>query len=433
VINILKFIILIFIFSSCSLGDGGGFWTKEERLKDQLLNFKPLFEKDKLVLNEFNKNFQFLLNKKDLKVNINSKNDNNDGYVLFNGKLEKIQKYNFSKIENFHQLESNLIFSNGNLIFFDNKGTILNFDQNSKLKWKINNYSKNDKKIGPLISMTHNNKNLFVSDNLSNIYAIDLIDGKVIWSKKNSLPFNSTIKFFDNKIFVVDSNNNLNCFSTKDGSLIWQHKTEKSFINSSKKLSIIIKNNIVTFSNSLGDITAIDANNGSLIWQKFTQNSEIYEDIMTLKMSDLVINNESIYFSNNKNQFYSIDANTGITNWIQKINSNIKPSIIGNFIFTISTDGYFFIIEKNTGNILRITNVFNNLKKKKNEKIYPTGFVFNFQNLFISTNKGKLMVIDIKTGKIKNILNVDNDIISRPIVRNQNMYLIKDNSIVRLN
>lgn len=432
-INILKFVILIFIISSCSLGDGGGFWTKEEKLKDQLLNFKPLFEKNKLVLNEFNKNFQFLLNKKDLKLNTNSKNDNNDGYVLFNGKLEKIQKYNFSKIENFHQLDSNLVFSNGNLIFFDNKGTILNFDQNSKLKWKTNNYSKNEKKLGPLISMTHNSKHLFVTDNLSKIYAIDLTDGMVVWSKTNSLPFNSIIKFFDNKIFVVDSNNNLNCFSAKDGSLIWQHKTEKSFINSSKKLSIIIKNNIVTFSNSLGDITAIDAKNGSLVWQKFTQNSKIYEDIMTLKMSDLIINNESIYFSNNKSQFYSIDLNTGITNWIQKISSNIKPSIIGNFIFTISTDGYFFIIEKNTGNILRITNVFNNLKKKKNKEFYPTGFVFNFQNLFISTNNGKLIVTDIKTGKIKNILNVDNDIISRPIVQNQSMYLIKDSSIVKLN
>ena len=86
-----------------------------------------------------------------------------------------------------------------------------------------------------------------------------------------------------------------------------------------------------------------------------------------------------------------------------KNSSNIKPSIIGNFIFTISTDGYFFIIEKNTGNILRITNVFNNLKKKKNKEFYPTGFVFNFQNLFISTNNGKLIVTDIKTGKIKNI------------------------------
>ena len=432
-IKILKFIVFIFLLNSCSLGDGGGFWTKEEDIKNELLNFKPLFKKNDSVLKEFNKNFQFSLNKNDLKFNFNSKNDNNDGYVLFEGKFEKIQKYNFSKIKNFHELETNIIFSGKDLIFFNNKGSILSFNQNSKLKWKTNNYSKNEKKLEPIISMTHNNKQLFVSDNLSKIYSINLINGKILWSKKNSLPFNSVIKFFDNKIFVVDANNNLNCFSAKDGSLLWQHKTEKSFINSSKKLPILIKNEIVTFSNSLGDITAIDINNGSLIWQKSTQNSNIYEDIMTLKMSNLISNNESIYFSNNKNQFYSIDSNTGITNWIQQINSNVKPAIIGNFIFTISLEGYFIIIEKNTGNILRITNIFDKLKKKKNEKIFPTGFIFNFQNLFISTNNGRLLVVDIKTGKIKNVLKIDSNIISRPVVQSQNMYVIKNSSIIKLN
>ena len=253
-----------------------------------------------------------------------------------------------------------------------------------------------------------------------------IVEGFEVEGPSQSITYNQAIMNRRNRITLKESiNQNNNNYSYFSGKGIWGGYDDHHHI--------IIKNNIVTFSNSLGDITAIDVNNGSLIWQKFTQNSEIYENIMTLKMSDLVINNESIYFSNNKNQFYSIDANTGITNWIQKINSNIKPSIIGNFIFTISTDGYFFIIEKNTGNILRITNVFNSLKKKKNEMIYPTGFIFNFQDLFISTNNGKLIIIDIKTGKIKNILNIDNDIISRPIVQNQNMYLIKDNSIVRLN
>ena len=241
-IDILKFVILIILFTtSCSFNNTGGFWSKEESLKNEKLDFKPLFKKEKLALKEFNKDFQFLLNRKDLKINKNSKDDNNDGYVLFDGKFEKIQKYNFSKIENFSQLESNLIFDDRNLIFFDNKGSILSFDENSKLKWKINNYSKIEKKLRPLLSMTHNNNYLFVSDNLSKIYAIDINDGKVIWSKKNQLPFNSLIKLFDNKIFVVDANNNLNCFSSKDGSLIWQHKTEKSFINSSKKLSFAYK------------------------------------------------------------------------------------------------------------------------------------------------------------------------------------------------
>ena len=351
--------------------------------------------------------------------------------MFFDGKFEKIQKYNFSKIENFSQLESNLIFDDRNLIFFDNKGSILSFDKNSKLKWKINNYSKIEKKLRPLLSMTHNDNHLFISDNLSKIYSVDLNDGKVIWSKKNPLPFNSLIKLSDNKIFVVDTNNNLNCFSSKDGSLIWQHKTEKSFINSSKKLSILIKDESVIFSNSLGDITALDISNGALIWQKFTQNSKIYEEIMTLKMSNLIIDRDSIYFSNNKNKFYSIDFNTGITNWIQDINSNVKPAVIGNFIFTISLDGYFFVIDKNTGNILRISNIFSNLKMKKNENVYPIGFIFNFQNLFVSTSNGKIIIVDIKTANTKNILKIDNDVISRPIVNNQKMYVIKDNSIIK--
>jgi len=432
VINILKFVVLIILFTtSCSFNDTGGFWSKEESLKNEKLDFKPLFKKEKLALKEFNKDFQFLLNRKDLKINKNSKDDNNDGYVLFDGKFEKIQKYNFSKIENFSQLESNLIFDDRNLIFFDNKGSILSFDKNSKLKWKINNYSKIEKKLRPLLSMTHNDNHLFISDNLSKIYSVDLNDGKVIWSKKNPLPFNSLIKLSDNKIFVVDTNNNLNCFSSKDGSLIWQHKTEKSFINSSKKLSILIKDESVIFSNSLGDITALDISNGALIWQKFTQNSKIYEEIMTLKMSNLIIDRDSIYFSNNKNKFYSIDFNTGITNWVQDINSNVKPAVIGNFIFTISLDGYFFVIDKNTGNILRISNIFSNLKMKKNENVYPIGFIFNFQNLFVSTSNGKIIIVDIKTANTKNILKIDNDVISRPIVNNQKMYVIKDNSIIK--
>lgn len=431
-INILKFVVLIILFTtSCSFNDTGGFWSKEESLKNEKLDFKPLFKKEKLALKEFNKDFQFLLNRKDLKINKNSKDDNNDGYVLFDGKFEKIQKYNFSKIENFSQLESNLIFDDRNLIFFDNKGSILSFDKNSKLKWKINNYSKIEKKLRPLLSMTHNDNHLFISDNLSKIYSVDLNDGKVIWSKKNQLPFNSLIKLSDNKIFVVDTNNNLNCFSSKDGSLIWQHKTEKSFINSSKKLSILIKDESVIFSNSLGDITALDISNGALIWQKFTQNSKIYEEIMTLKMSNLIIDRDSIYFSNNKNKFYSIDFNTGITNWVQDINSNVKPAVIGNFIFTISLDGYFFVIDKNTGNILRISNIFSNLKMKKNENVYPIGFIFNFQNLFVSTSNGKIIIVDIKTANTKNILKIDNDVISRPIVNNQKMYVIKDNSIIK--
>ena len=75
-INNLKFIILIcFITISCSFNNTGGFWSKEENLKNEKSNFKPLFKKDELALNEFNKSFEFSLNPRDLKVNKESIND----------------------------------------------------------------------------------------------------------------------------------------------------------------------------------------------------------------------------------------------------------------------------------------------------------------------------------------------------------------------
>ena len=432
-IRILNFLFFIFILSSCSLGDGGGFWTNEKKLKEDKLKFKSIFKKKEFISQEFNQNFIFSLDNLSLDVNKNSYLDNNDGYTLLNKNLKNISKYNFSKIKSFNTFEPNLIFNQGNVIFFDNNGSIFNFDIKSKLIWKVNIYSKDEKKVGPLLILSKKDNKLIVTDNLSKIYALDLNNGKILWSKKNNFPFNSQIKIFKNKIFVVDSSNILNCFSLIDGNLIWTHDTEKSFINSFKKLSIIIKDELVIFSNSLGHITALMQENGSLLWQRTTQNSKKYEDIMTLKTSDLIENNDSIFFSNNKNKFYSLDLLTGTTNWTQDINSNLRPTVIGDYIFTISNNGYFFIIEKKTGNIIKITNLFKHLKKKEVKSLYPTGFILNSQKLFISTNNGRLLIVDLKTGQIKNVLKIDNETISRPFVQNQYMYLIKDNSIVKLN
>ena len=110
----------------------------------------------------------------------------------------------------------------------------------------------------------------------------------------------------------------------------------------------------------------------------------------------------------------------------------MRPVIVGNFIFTISLDGYFFIIEKNTGNILRVTNLFHELNLNK-KKFYSTGFVMNSEKLFVSTSLGKLLVVDLQLGRIKNVLKIDNNKISRAFIKNQNMYLIRDNSVIKMN
>ena len=65
--------------------------------------------------------------------------------------------------------------------------------------------------------------------------------------------------------------------------------------------------------------------------------------------------------------------------------------------------------------------------------IDPVGFVLNSKNLFVSTSDGTLLIVNIGTGKISEVLKLDKDKISRGFVHNQNMYLIRENSIIKIN
>ena len=124
---------------------------------------------------------------------------------------------------------------------------------------------------------------------------------------------------------------------------------------------------------------------------------------------------------------------TGVLNWKQKINSSLRPTLIDNLIFSVSQEGFLFVIEKNSGNIIRVTDIFNQFKIKKRPKIKPVGFIVGSENIYLTTNHGKLIIIDVLTGKPTSILRIDNDKISRPFVLNQNLYIIKENSVIRLN
>ena len=138
------------------------------------------------------------------------------------------------------------------IIFFNKKGDILNFDDNSKLLWKKNFYNKNEKKMGPILYFASKNNKLVVTDNLANYYALNLENGNLLWKFTNSAPFNSQVKIYKDKIFAIDFENILRCYSLNTGKELWNFKTEKSFIKSQQKLSLLIYKDKVVFNNTLG-------------------------------------------------------------------------------------------------------------------------------------------------------------------------------------
>ena len=416
------YILIFILITSCSIS------KKDNEINDESIN---IFEKIEPIKEELNPDLKIksLITFKNKPFQNNKTNSN--GNINFETNFKKISNYNFTKIKKFKFYQPELFFTNSDeIIFFNGKGTIFKLNQNLKEIWKINNYNKKEKKLNPILYFAQIDNNLIVNDNLSKLYSVDLNTGKILWSKYSNSSFNSDIKVFKDNFYTIDFDNVIRAISSKNGNEIWNFQTENSFIKSEKKLSIVIKDEIIFFINNLGDVTALDVYNGSLVWQTPTQTNTIYQNAFSLENSDLVFENNTIYFSNNKNEFYSIDARTGAVKWAQSINSSLRPTIIENLIFTVSNEGYLFIIDDPTGNIIRITDVLKKFKDKL--EIKPIGFIHAKNKVYVSLSNGRLVTINSSTGIQENVKKINNSKISRPYILNNSMYLIKDNALAKI-
>ena len=419
----LLYLLILLILSGCKIGN--------KDIDDQSENLKIIFEKAKPIKKELNSSLKIKLKKLTKGEVFLGNNTNNTGNIDFETNFKNVSSYKFSSIKDFSSNQPELIFTNDeSLVFFDGDGSIFKVNKELKEIWKVNYYTKKEKKLKPIIYLAQANKKLIAADNLSRINLINLKDGSLLKSIEGNTGFNSNIIVSKNRFFIIDFENIIRCYSIKDGSELWNFMTENPFIKSKKKLSIVFKGELVFFINSIGDLTALNINNGSLFWQTPTQSNIIYQDAFTLETSDLVFINDSIFFSNNKNELFSIDAKTGTVNWKQTVNSVFTPIIVENFVITVSNEGYLFAIDQKNGNILRVTNMLKNIKNKKN-KIKPEGFILARNKIYLSLNNGRLIKTDLATNNEERVYKLTNSKILRPNIFSDKMYLLKHNAIIK--
>ncbi|MDA8988174.1 PQQ-binding-like beta-propeller repeat protein [Candidatus Pelagibacter ubique] len=430
--KVLLSVLILLILNNCSASKKVVFWNKDDKNQQQIENNKTILTKQIRLEEEFNSNLYVKISNG--KLNQNSLNDQNDtGELTYEGVLEKIGKYNFSKFNDFDFISPSPLFYNNNLVFYDNKGEITLYDENQKTLWKNNFYNKSEKKIKPRLNFALKDDILIVTDDVAKYYAINIDTGELLWIKTNIVPFNSNIKIKNDVFYVVDYKNILRSISIKDGSEIWNLKTEESLTKSNTKISIALDDKNIYFNNSIGDITAVNIKSGQLVWQLPTQNNNISQNAFQLSNSELVINENTIFFSNNKNEFYSIDSATGLINWKTEISSDLKPVVIGKLIITISEKGYLYIIDKKSGNIIRINDLYKNYKDKKRNQIKPTGFFVALNKIYLTNSDGKLIIVNSNDGNILNVVKVSGGKILQPFINENNLFLISNGSIIKFN
>jgi len=318
------------------------------------------------------------------------------------------------------------LFYMNNLLLSDDKGTIFYIDEYGELIWKKNIYIKLYKKIHKNLSLSIFNNNIYVSDNIGFIYALNLETGKTIWVKNHGIPLKSKIKVFNNKIFLINQDNRILCFDIKNGVIIWDVRSISSFIKSQNLLSLAFtQNNTLVASTTSGEIININLTNGAVIWSaNILSSSKNNTDFF--QSSDIVIDKNSIFYST-KSLFFSYNLINGSNNWNKNVSSVGTPIVNKENIFLVTNNGYLVILNKNTGKIISSNNILKILKEK-HQRTKITGFIMGSGKIYAVTLNGYLLICSASLGKVESFRKIGHPISSSPIIANGKMFIYTEKS-----
>ena len=438
--NLIFFLIFI-LLNNCSFDNKTGIWGDSEKEKrkiselekkqKQILDVEKIYSSDKIYLKEvpLTKNISLSKPKKNLSWKMSSLNHQNFlGNIYLSGidnifLKKKIGKDKFSE----SRVITSLLVIKNNIILSDDTGTIFNINQSGKINWKKNIYKKIYKKIYKNLVFSIYKNNIYIADNIGFIYVISLDTGKLLWIKNYNIPLRSNIKIFDNKIYLIDQDNRILCLNIKDGTKIWDILSISSFIKSQNLLSLAVskKGDLVAITSS-SDLYKVEGNSGNFSWVSNTFGSMLADATDFFKSSQVVITDDEVIISAGPSIF-SYNLNIGSITWENELSSIGTPIIDGENIFFVTENGYFVIMNRDTGKIISSTNILKILKKKK-QKTKITGFIMGSGKVYSVTLNGYLIVSSAISGKVENFKKIGNSIISAPIISNGKLYILTKNS-----
>ena len=345
----LKFLLPFFLLSSCAL------------LDDEDENILPgkresVYEYEEKVILKANKRIKL---EEPIIISGWSQQHQNLKNHLFHFKSKPILKMkkriklgdiNLDKI----QYITPPIISKNNIFYSDNDFNITskNIDT-GKLNWNIKLEFEKDENFSLVSGFFLDNKTLFFSTGLGNVYAVDAVEGKVKWLKKFGIQFSRPPVISKDKLFLVSDDNQLYAINKTNGELLWSHLgniEELSIIGGSKPA---LDEGIIVVSYSSGEIFALDESNGSIVWFDNISTSNFFSktNINDIQ-SPICIEKGKLFVPTFSNKLLTYDLKTGKKSWDVKL-SSISPMVIsGETIYVIDINGKLMSIDKVSGKLL---------------------------------------------------------------------------------
>ena len=272
---------------------------------------------------------------------------------------------------------------------------------------------------------------VYVTSGLGVIEALDANSGETIWRRRLATPMHSAPKVSGGRVFAISDDNELFALNASTGEVLW---TYQGIIESARMLtspSPAIVDDVVIAPFASGELVAMQVQNGNVLWQDSLSSSGRLTPLATLNdiAGGPAVADGYVIATAQSGVMSAFDLRTGQRIWTQPAGSLGYPLIVGDFVYTVTTNAEVVCVSKISGAVVWIQQLrgFKNEKKRK-ERIAWSGPIIAGNRLITVSSRGEAVEINPVDGSVQRTFDVGDAVFVPPIIANETVYFFNNDA-----
>lgn len=270
---------------------------------------------------------------------------------------------------------------------------------------------------------------VFASTGLGDIFALNAIDGAIIWKKHLAGPLRGAPTLENGHVYVMGQDNQIFALNQSDGETQWTDSGTLQVTGIFGVAAPAAAQGTVVAGYSSGEINAYRYENGRTLWGDALSRTSISTAVATLTDidADPVIDRGRVFAIGQGGRMASYELTSGQRLWEINIAGISTPWVVGEWVFAVTSDARLLCVARATGKIRWVSQLrrWGN-EKKKNKAIRWTGPVLAGGRLIVVSTRGQMVYVDPMTGSVQSEVDMKRSMSLSPVVANNMLYVLAD-------
>ena len=274
---------------------------------------------------------------------------------------------------------------------------------------------------------TYNGGSVYATNGVGDVVALDAATGEQQWRVKPAGPLRGAPTVAFNDVFVMTQNNQIFALNAADGDVIWQRAAASGQSGVFGVAAPAAGQGTLIAGFSSGELVAYRYENGRELWSDALARTSISTSVGTLTDvdADPIIDQGRVYALGQGGRMAAYELLTGQRIWELTLAGISTPTVVGEWVFTLTDEAQLLAIQRNTGRIRWLTQMERWRDPEDREgAIFWTGPVLASGRLWVASSRGVVRSVDVMSGEYAEFTELNAGVSLPPVVSNNTLYIL---------